>query len=916
MQSGPLAKRQSGRGLVALVIHSLRFLSKALQSAGGRKGFFSLRRGFLIVLVSILIFQAVSSAICPRVAAGKSESRAPILILEEPETSGLPTDLGGSKDSDGRDILTYPHPMVSRLAKDGYELGTDMFILTSADPFYSLQAGGDWVNRAVSFVLSKTGASSLDIIAYGVTGLVARCAIESGVISHLTVGDLVMVSSPNRGTFVAEFLKTLITRAVLESMWEKGTRVQRYLQLFSGGDEAKAGENSLRRWVPEDTPWEDEISWIISRSESVYEPLYARYVAERYFSIPYVPIDSPNKTFAGWLSENAPRMWEDLIQKGIDPPTVAGSAGDKTLRPGLSSAYYELLAMDVARNQYVIKTSPQKGLLDSLFSGAYVPVDLKDAAFYYGERLLWHFAGKALGTIKAETQEWLAERLLKAAGFGGEPASPLLGALVRERVLVNLGKSLGKRFERVISNVSLASTNELSGSESAGRTTRYVSVAGQTLNPWGITWPQIGPNDLYCEVDCAVAPLGPLDIVQVIDGWFSPSHEGLRKNKKAQDFITSVLKDSCEKTPYVVKSASAGSLLSWATVSSWRPTYFVAETGENLVDRVVMATVSVADPPSGWQYMLWTEDSQGVVHDRKVQSFGGTVDVEFCDGDTLGVRLTRSGPANPVGIGGRVESAFSKEVHSRVQISVQSVPTSVGGDPGATGSLGPGVGQEPGNEPGQTTYLDGTGTGGAGETDSAADPKDLPLVRVVYRSKQTTLKEPSETYHEWWSIDWGDGKREAVAGQVSLEMTHRYAKEGEYEATFTSYDSHGGEILEKTFGLNVTGDSDYLQTISCKSVPRVDVNVMLTGPSKWITGKPAEYKGRLWADLPQNVEFVELTYDPGESFHVLWERAGDFVVSVAATAKLRYIVEDKEITVKNTYVQSMPVIVLTTGVTR
>lgn len=891
-----------------------RFLSTANLSRNGRRALLSLRRVAVIVLVSVLIAQASSWAVCPRVTAGKGEPRVPVLILEEPETGGLPTVLEGSNSNGGKAISACSHPMVSRLEKDGYVFGTSVFILTSAEPFYSLQVGGDWVSRAVSLVLSKTGASRLNIIAYGVTGLAARCAIESGVVSHFAVGDLFMVSSPNRGTFVAEFLKSLITRAVLESMWEKGTRVQRYLQLFSDRDEAKVGENSLRRWVPEATPWEDEISWIIRRSESVYEPLYARYVAERYFSIPYVPIDSPNKTFAGWLSENAPRMWESLIQKGTDPPMVAGPAGSKASRPGLSSAYYELVAMDVARNQYVTKTSPQKGLLDSLFGGAYVPVDLRDAAFYYGERLLWHYAGKALGTIKAETQEWLAERLLKAAGFGGEPASPLLDTLVRERVLVNLGKSLGERFERVEANVSLASTNDCSGSRNAGRTTRYISVVGQTLNPWGIVWPHIGPNDLYCEVDCAVAPMGPFDIVQVVDGWFSPSHEGIRKNKKALDFIISVLSDSNKEKPYALKLPSAEPILSWATVSSWRPTYLVAETGGTLADRTVIATVSMAAPPGGWQYMLWTEDALGIVNDSKVQAFGGAVDVAFHDADTLGVRLIRSGPANPVGIGGRVESAFSKEIQSRVQISVQTVVTSVGGDPRSTGTPGPGGVQEPGGSSGPTTpALGGTDEG---ETGSAIDPSDLPLVRVVYRSKQTTLKEPSETYHEWWSVDWGNGKCEVVAGRALLEMTHRYAKEGEYEATFTSYDPQGKRILEKTFDLSVTGDSDRLQSVACQSIPRMDVDLMLAGPSKWITGKPAKYNGRLWMDLPQDVELVELSYDPGESFCVLWERAGDFVVSVAATAKLRYTIEDKEITVKNTYVQSMPVTVLTTGVTR
>ena len=857
-----------------------------------------------LVLSLVLAAQAIVTGPCVIALAAPAGTRVPVLVLEEPETAGIPAELDGAT---GRS-----HPMVSRLAKAGYVLGSDLFVLASREPFFSLQAGSDWVSQAVAGVLSRTKAERLDVIAYGITGLASRYAIESGAVPHSRVRNLVMVSSPNRGTFVAELLKSLVSKALLESMWEQSTRSQRYLQLVSGPDRQEAAKDSLKKWVPENTPWEDETSWLIRRSEEVYEPLYARYVSERFYSIPYVPVDSPNLTFAGWLSDNAPKMWESVVLKGTDPPVPAGSAKESP-RPGLTSAYYELLAMDVARNQYVVKTAPQKGLLESLFGEGYVPADWKDAAVYYGERLLKHYAGKALVTIKAETQKWLAGQLLRATGFGGDPGAPLLGSLIREDILVNLGKSAGHRFERIRANASLIAYNQDSSRNSATRSTRYISVVGQTVNPWGIFWPQIGPNDMYCEVDCAVPPLGPLDIVKVFRGWFSPSHNGLRDDKAAQDFIVSAITGADKGAQYSIKPSHSGPSLSWVTVSSWRPTYLVAEESGKGEDSWAVATVSVPDPPTGWGYLLWTEDESGVVYDPVRQPVGGAVDVGFHKGKRLGIRLVRSGPANPVTVGGKVDSAFSNEVQTRVQVSVRPSYASVGGEPGK-GSVYPPEGGGSGQGGGT-----GNGTGspeGQVPSDQVPGLADLPMVRVVYRSKQTTLKDPSETYHEWWSVDWGDGSHQLVSGQVSLEMTHRYAKEGTYEAVLTSYGPDGKKILSKTFELYVSGEDDREKTVRCESIPRVPVDVILSGPAKWITGKPAQYKCQLWTDLPSGVEVVEVTFDPGPEFLVLWERAGDFTVSAAAVVRLRYVLEDKEITVKNTYVQSMPVTVLTTGVTR
>ena len=376
------------------------------------------------------------------------------------------------------------------------------------------------------------------------------------------------------------------------------------------------------------------------------------------------------------------------------------------------------------------------------------------------------------------------------------------------------------------------------------------------------------------------------------------------------DYILSMLSGSNEEEPLTVKPLSAGPSLSWGTAATWRPTYLVAEKGPYPADTAVVATISVANPPAGWQYLLWTEDETGTVYDPKTQSSGGAVDVGLHDGMKLGIRLVRSGPSIPC-LSEQSGFAFSEEFSSRFQCPSGS-RTSIERRPvrGADGQGGAAIWRPGYGNNGEPKLREGQDHG------EACGIPDLPMVRVVYRSKQTTLKEPSETYHEWWDVDWGDGRREVVAGQVSLEMSHRYAEEGKHEATLTSFDSRGKKILTKTFDLYVSGEEDFEQTVRCESIPKVMIDVILSGPAKWITGKPAQYNGHLWTDLGEGVEILEVSYDPGESFLVLWERAGDFTVSVAATVRLRYALEDKEIIVKNTYVQSMPVIVLTTGVTR
>ena len=195
-----------------------------------------------------------------------------------------------------------------------------------------------------------------------------------------------------------------------------------------------------------------------------------------------------------------------------------------------------------------------------------------------------------------------------------------------------------------------------------------------------------------------------------------------------------------------------------------------------------------------------------------------------------------------------------------------------------------------------------------------------PLVRVVNRSKRTTHVEPKETFHGYWLVDYGDGKTERIDGNPHLTLSHVFSQEGSYHVAAQSYDNRGDLLLERMWGVDIpAGDGSAqaaVKTFSCRSIPRLDAEVAIMGPVMWVTGKPAVYSIEFEADTDFDTEVVSVKYDPGQVFCVLWERSGDFVVSCAATVRLRYSIEGEVITVENTYVREIPVEILTTGVTQ
>lgn len=869
-------------------------------------------------------------------AAGATAPPVPVALIGEPG------------DFDGAGAAGWiASGLVTRLEQGGFIRGESLFILLPV-VFEDFSDGSATLAGFINDCLSRSGSGEIDVIGCGVSGLLARLALEAGLVPAGAVRNLVMVSSPNRGTFAADLLKSIIEIVKHESLLEQETRAARYVPF---GDEPPRKGSSQAGSSPVDpaasragTVWEDETSWVAARARDVYEPLYARYVQERFLSLPYVPVEAPKETFAGWVRRTEPDLWEESIDGGTLPPAESAFRSGKPLSTGssaspsaslsrvppagtdLSSAYYEVLAMEVARNQYTMRVASRGNVVGSLTSPVFIPANWKEALVYYGIKVLGYYAQKALVTLKAEAQEFVAGKLVSIAGLTSGPDSPMLRRLLKDDLLVNLGTSVTQRFARLPANLYLAGLNRASQAAAQARATRYVSISGRLANPWSLVWPQLGPNDLFLEVDSSVSPAGPSDLVAVFPGLFAPSRSGLLGDVRVQDYILGVLHGGVAAAPGATEVTGVAKRV---TVSSWRPAYVAS--GIDAAPPALAAIVAVPDPPEGWQYLLWGEtwaatpeappgspgppDYPVLPQGVRVLTQGGTYRATLPEAGVLGLRLTRTGPANPV-VAGTVGSAFAVEVRVPVTVAMATSGTEEGGieppaadagEPAGEPASGPAAGDPSPVEP-------GTDDSPAAPAAPAA-PGDIPLIRAVYRTKRTTLRNPAETYHEFWKVDFGDGTALEIQGSPALVLSHTFAVPGTYQVRATSIGNHGEELLTRGWAIEAP-EAGASHQFSCSSLARVGADLSLTGPRKWVTGKPAGYIADLRLSLPQGVELVSLKYDPGAMFQVLWERAGDFTVSCAAVVKLRYLLEDKTLTVEDVFIRELSVTVLTTGVIR
>ncbi len=877
----------------------------------------------ICVIVCICILSNLAAPLGAEAAGKANLPLCPLVLISEPVK-----DAKGSIERS----LWAKSGLIKGLESSGYKLGQNLFVHIPGKPYSDLMSGAQAVREVLSRIVAGTGCENLDVAAYGVSGLVLRFGLEIGIIRDGLINNAIMLNAPQRGSFLADFLLQICKVVEHESVFEQETRKARFSPFGEVG--GPLDPNAILAKSKGDLPasigtssfsWESEAWWVAKRALEIYEPLYSKYVQERFLSIPYVPIDSPKQTFAGWIKDNRPLIWENCIAQGHDSPFGPISDTELKSQPrkgqDFSIAYYELVAMAVGRNQYVVRMASRGSLVKSLFTEQYVPTSPKDAALHYGLKALVHYAKKALITVKAEVQKLVTDAIAGSVGYLDGPDSRLLRTLVKEDILVNMGTSAGQRFYRVRANNYLKSINQKSASEFLVRKTRFASLTGRVTNLLSIAWPQLGPNNLFCEVDCAVSPQGPRDIVRVFSGFLSPSYLDLLKDKRVQQSIISLLSEPGPMFESTVKHNERKPI----EVSSWHPSY-VSVLWEESQSQVFNVSIDVPSAPEGWGYLIWIEGHDGS-HWLPVPGWnrllaGATVVEAMLKNPSyrIGVRLVRQGALNPYTPGGKVESVFEKEVKSKVLAAAAS-SSGIDSDEGLKCPDG-----RPLEEGTVSSLLDPTSglpnSGGTYQPEEGlpehpgAGNEDIPTVRVVYRSKHTTLRKPSQVYHSYWEADFGDGDTAVVQGQPDLVISHTFDPYGPYQVRLTSYDNNDNVLIEKTWNVVTPGPEQVVREFKCRSVIPPEVELELAGPQKWVTGKHALFGGKVAWALPEGAQVIDVDCDPGEKFQVLWERSGEFTVFWAVTLTISYELDGKTLNVKNTYVTSKPVNVFTSGITQ
>lgn len=261
------------------------------------------------VAIAMLVCMAMNLS-CPLRAAplGSLPLSAPYGPdhLSQGRTPQKPLILIGEPSKDGGDDLWIRTGLMSRLLEAGYENGKTLFVCTPGEPYSDLDSGAYALRRMLDETVRATGCTALDVVAYGVSGLVLRFGVETGIIPDGLIDNAIMVGAPQRGSFLAELLFEACTVVEHECLFERETRYARFSpfgDVSPGVDPqtvpAKSTGNLPASIGSDDFAWESETWWVAKRAREIYEPLYGQYVQERFLSLPYVPLDSPSKLSLG-----------------------------------------------------------------------------------------------------------------------------------------------------------------------------------------------------------------------------------------------------------------------------------------------------------------------------------------------------------------------------------------------------------------------------------------------------------------------------------------------------------------------------------------------------------------------------------------------------------------------------------------
>ncbi|MBE3519769.1 MAG: hypothetical protein IMW97_05625 [Firmicutes bacterium] len=864
--------------------------------------------------------------------------------------------------------------VLDMLSKNGWCEGQDLWIFQPGGAFGDLPDVSSEFAAFVRETVRAEGIGEIQVVASGVAGLYVRYCVEEGLLDPVRVKTLVTVASPHRGAFFAGVIKSVLAMIRYEQEVSKDTRL---LDVIAG--KAPPVEEFGLDVILADTPWESESQFVLERAR-YYERLYHEYLMERHFAVPGLPLESSQETFPGWVSRRYPQIWEAKIAGGtLCERGAPRDPAPPTAPTGLTLAYYELLAMEAAKNGYAMKIVPRKSLLESITGDSHIPTSWRDALVHYGLKIL-AFAAKNLvilgkGAAEERVLAWGVQRL----GFLDGPDDPFLGRLVTETVVVNMGRSGRNRFFVLPANAYLAAWNRSSVSSRKG--TRYISMVERRPDITRLVWPQMGPSDWFVEVDAAVAPAGPDDVVMVFNTLGSLPGRGLLGNKLAREALLKTLKDPSSVCS-LVRPRLGGTAR--VEVSSWRPSVVSIPEVTGGGGGEYEIRVSFGSVPAGWRLvavpaanspdvLLATDPEDpaegriwGAVSAPRSQTdarMGGLVSPssavpahEGGNGSTsrttpgagvIGFRMrarSDNSEKSPVEAGvvlklvpedrslagpmSLVPERYTREVSMNVLVEVKP-QEELAGTEWPESAAGPDSGSIRGE--GEPTQGKWEPTRGKGEP-AVVGGSELPDRTATHESRTEESKEKAVlpggtgssegsrgTPHDAVGVGLPDDE---LADNQSRGEDRMAGSPGEEEVELPA-ESREQEVAEGNpaelagWGplIVVTYRSKKTAHWAPEENYRVPFSLELLGPKKWVTGKPAKFEASFRVDTPPGVTLESVSFDPAPKFAVIWKRAGDFKVGVAVKAKFRVTLGAEEVRVTNVYYTEVPVSVLTLGIT-
>lgn len=801
---------------------------------------------------------------------------------------GLPVLLVSSPGSDPERIWGGPGGLQSKLEAAGYGVWiADLSAERDPDPE---RLAGAVIAPLARRVLAATGAERLHVVGHGLGALAARFWAESEGAGQ--VATLVMLGCPNHGSFALNLLRLAATLSAREA--------------------GLVGPGSVQQ-----EPW----SYVWERAASTYQPLYARYVGEYRLGPPGQEWLSGLRRwlgrlpFEGWLAQEEGELFDREFRQAQRP----APGGTATL------AYYHALALNVARAEGARRAVRGEGLVSALLEDPLLRGEWEEMLRHYGRKVAWWLGRQFLDFLTRKGQQYLLEQAPHLLGV--DPFSPGLEKLLEEHFYLPLGPGVDgrPRYERLLGNCFLQSWNERA-SRGEGAGSRYVIVAGRVPNLWKLAWGPVGDNDFWTRVESCYLPLGPDDSFFLSERGVASSHSLIPRERNAQDLVIRELRFRPQRAFHPRSGPRGGKLISWSEraefpLSPWMVRYVgvdascLGEAAGELRLELETRAPSQAGPPLAW---VWVADSRGWQR-QSAQWEGGHALLRVSDFGSE-VRRVYLGSRIPPSLERGLVASYRGACRAEMSCRVEFIPLAPAQAPSAPARALP-----PPTPGSAVAEQEERGSG------SSSSSSQVPVIRAVLKTKQTTHKEERRTHHARWEWDFGDGSlfRDDDPSHLVSSVRHTFSAPGAYTVRACAYANTGQLLREQTWRVRVVAGEPIPSDpgSSAEAVVRVGepwearletarepkLKVTIHSPKEWMVGLPARIRVSVDTETWPEVVAERVEVDPGREFDMIWERPGIFPVKVAVTVSLRYRFPEREYTLRNTYLYQTEVKVLTTA---